>query len=202
MDFTSFDELKTKIATYLGRDDLTTEIPGFIRGAEVRLRRELRIRQTVTTASLTLSSSTVALPSDFLELREIHLDTNPVGSLEYLAPTTFYRNADTKGNGQPVFYTTTGSNLVVGPAPDTTYTAIMLYYAAPDFLSASNASNTWVTTTPDLLLYGSLAEAEPYLMNDARIQTWAQLYDRASASLQASDDRAEFAGNPLTLRVI
>ncbi len=32
---------------------------------------------------------------------------------------------------------------------------------------------------PDALLYASLLEAEPYLINDARSQTWATLYDRA-----------------------
>jgi hypothetical protein len=53
----------------------------------------------------------------------------------------------------------------------------------------------------DCLLYGSLGEAEPYLMNDARLQTWATLYQRGINSLTKSDDDAEFSASPLTMRV-
>ena len=31
------------------------------------------------------------------------------------------------------------------------------------------------------------AEAEPYLMNDARIQTWSALYDRSIANIKKND---------------
>ena len=45
MPFTSYSDLKTSIANYLARTDLTDQIPDFITFAENRLRRELRIRQ-------------------------------------------------------------------------------------------------------------------------------------------------------------
>ena len=55
MAFTSYSELKTTIANYLARSDLTTQIPDFIRLAEIRLQRDLRTRQmlVVATASTT-----------------------------------------------------------------------------------------------------------------------------------------------------
>ena len=55
MSFTSYSDLQTAIAGYLARTDLTTQIPDFIRLAETRLRRDLRIRQmlkSVTTATV------------------------------------------------------------------------------------------------------------------------------------------------------
>ena len=75
MAFTTYTELKSTVADYLARTDLTTQIPDFITLAEVRLKRDLRIRQMlkVATATMTVSDSTVALPSDFLAIREIHL---------------------------------------------------------------------------------------------------------------------------------
>jgi hypothetical protein len=51
------------------------------------------------------------------------------------------------------------------------------------------------------LLYASLGEAEPYLMNDARLQTWGTLYTRGVAALSESDDKAEFSASPLVMRV-
>ena len=54
---------------------------------------------------------------------------------------------------------------------------------------------------PDALLYGSLLEAEPYLMNDARVQTWANLYNQAIARINTSDEESEYSGVPLSMTV-
>jgi hypothetical protein len=68
-------------------------------------------------------------------------------------------------------------------------------------MSDSVASNEFLANYPDALLYAALAEAEPYLMNDARVQVWAQLYDRAVSNINTSDQNSEFAGVPLTMSV-
>jgi hypothetical protein len=201
MAFSTYAELQSLTANYLARDDLSNQIVDFIKLGEIRLRRDLRLRQMLTQTTLTVSSQTVALPSDFLELRELHLDTTPIGQLDFLAPTFFYRNGRPSESGQPVFFTMTGDNFVFGPSPDTSYNAELLYYAAPDFLTDSNTSNTFLVTAPDALLYASLGEAEPFLMNDQRLAVWATLYDRAKNNLTASDDAAEYSGNPMTMSV-
>ncbi len=54
---------------------------------------------------------------------------------------------------------------------------------------------------PDALLYGSLLEAEPYLMNDARTQTWSSLYNQSITRINTSDEESEFAGVPLVMTV-
>jgi hypothetical protein len=90
---------------------------------------------------------------------------------------------------------------VFSPIPDSAYVLQILYYAKPPVLSNTNATNVWLTNCPDALLYAALAEAEPYLMNDARIQTWAALYDKAVTSLTASDDSSESAGSPLSITI-
>lgn len=201
MAISTYSDLKTLTANYLARSDLTDQIADFIQLSEIRLQRDLRLRQMLTTADLSISSASVSLPSDFLELREIHLDTATIGQLDYLAPTAFFRNARINDAGQPVFYTMTGTKFDFAPSPDTTYTAKILYYAKPDLLSDSNTSNVFLSDAPDCLLYGALAEAEPYLMNDQRITVWAAMYDRSKAALNAADDRSEFAGNPMTMTV-
>ena len=57
----------------------------------------------------------------------------------------------------------------------------------------------FLANTPDLLLYAALGEAEPYLMNDERLQTWAAMYDRALNSITKSDDESEFPAQPMTI---
>ena len=201
MAFTSYSDLKTTIANYLARSDLTSVIPDFIRLAEERLRRDLRIRQmlVVATASTTGGDSTVGLPTDFLEMRDIHLNTNPISSLSYEAPNTFYASTRATESGIPRTYTVLASELQFSPIPDTAYTAQMLYHAKPPLLSDSNASNVFLANCPDALLYAAFGEAEPYLMNDARLQVWASLYDRAVTSISNSDQSSEYSGQPMSM---
>jgi hypothetical protein len=44
----------------------------------------------------------------------------------------------------------------------------------------------------DAILYASLGEAEPYLINDGRIATWAGLYDRAVGAIKTSNDGKKY----------
>ena len=201
MAFTSYSELKTTIANYLARSDLTSVIPDFIRLAEERLRRDLRIRQmlVVATANTTAGDSTIGLPTDFLEMRDIHLNTNPIASLAYEAPNGFYASTRVTEGGLPRTYTVLASEIQFSPIPDGVYTAQMLYYAKPPLMSDSNASNVFLANCPDALLYASLAEAEPYLMNDARLQVWASLYDRSVASITTADQSSEYSGQPMAM---
>ena len=201
MALTSYSELKTTIASYLARSDLTSVIPDFIRLAEERLRRDLRIRQmlVVATASTTGGDPTVGLPADFLEMRDIHFNTNPISSVSYESPNTFYQSTRATESGIPRTYTVLASEIQFAPIPDSAYQAQMLYYAKPPLLSDSNASNVFLANCPDALLYGALGEAEPYLMNDARLQVWAALYDRSIASISNADQSSEYSGQPMAM---
>ena len=201
MALTNYTDLKATIASYLARNDLTSIIPDFISLAEQRLRRELRIRQmlVVATANTTGGDPTVGLPSDFLEMRDIHIKSVPVNALSYEAPNTFYRNTRSTDSGIPRQYTILADEIQFAPIPDTTYQMQMLYYSKPEFLSDTNPSNVFMANTPDALLYAALGEAEPYLMNDARLGTWASLYDRAINSITIADQSGEYSGQPISM---
>jgi len=203
MSFATYSDLQTSIAGYLARSDLTTQIPDFITFAENRLRRELRIRQmlkSVTTATVS-GDSTVELPSDFLQVRDFVVLTNPITPLSYSSPSTLSNDPVASQVGVPRSYTILANDFLVSPVPDGVYTARLLYYAAPAYLSSTNASNVFLTTAPDALLYASLLEAEPYLMNDARINTWGSMYDRAITTLAKSDQEGQYSGVPLAMKL-
>ena len=73
MSLSTYSELKTSVANYLNRDDLTSLIPTFIQLTETRLNRELRVRANMVRAETTTTASTAFynLPSDLIELRNI-----------------------------------------------------------------------------------------------------------------------------------
>jgi len=202
MSFTSYSDLQTAIAGYLARTDLTTQIPDFIRLAETRLRRDLRIRQmlkSVTTATVA-GDETVELPSDFLEVRDFVVVGNPVQPLNYYSPSAFNRNTRSWESGKPLDYTVLANDFQLAPIPDGVYTVKMFYFASPVFLSDTNTSNAFLANTPDALLYGALLEAAPYLMDDARINTWGTMFDRAMASITRSDEQGQYSGVPLVIK--
>jgi hypothetical protein len=203
MSLSNYSDLKTTVANYLGRSDLTAQIPTFISLAEIRLARQLRLRQMlkVVSSTTTAGDGTVGLPSDFLSVRDFYVDVSPRQPLSYLSPSAFTRDARPHESGKPVFYTQRGLEFELAPQPDTAYVVVMLYYAKPTALSDTNASNVFMANCPDALLYAALLEAEPYIMNDARLATWTQLYSSAITSLAESDNSSEYAGVPLSMSV-
>ncbi len=201
MALTDYSSLKSTIASYLARSDLTNQIPDFIRLGEERLARDLRTRKmlVVARANTTAGDSTVGLPTDFLEMRDMHLRTTPVQSLTYYSPNAFFAGSRTTDSGKPVDYTILANEIQFAPIPDTAYSVQMLYYAKPQYLTDTNITNAFLANYPDALLYAALGEAEPYLMNDARLQTWAALYDRAILAINTSDQSSEYGGQPMSM---
>jgi hypothetical protein len=203
MSFATYSDLKTSIAGYLARSDLTNQIPDFITFAENRLRRELRVRQmlkSVTTATVS-GDSTVEVPSDFLEIRDFVVLTNPIQPLSYSSPSTLSNDPRASEVGVPKSYTILANEFLLSPSPDGVYTLRLLYYSAPPYMSNSNASNVFLNVAPDALLYAALLEAEPYLMNDGRVNTWGTMYDRAISSLTRSDENTQYSGVPLAMKL-
>jgi hypothetical protein len=189
MAFTNYTSFVTVVENYLARTDLSSQIPDFIQLAQTRMSRDLRTEKMlkVATASITSGDGTVAVPSDMLEVREIHIQGNPVVRVAYQSPDLFFKDGLTTTSGISVFFTMLGSEFQFAPVPNGSQTVQILYYAQPTFISTTTASNLYLANYPDALLYATLAEAEPYLMNDNRIQTWSALYDRAIANIKTSD---------------
>jgi hypothetical protein len=201
--FGTYSAFKSMVADWLDRPDMTNIIPTLINMGEYRLQRDLRVRQmlVVATASTTNGDSTVGLPTDFLEMRDIHVKSTPLRDLKYLAPNVFYNNARTTEAGVPIHYTVLGAEMQLAPIPDNSYVLQMLYYSKPTQLSDSNQSNIFLANFPDALLYATLGEAAPYLMNDARLATWASLYDRAVTAISVSDVASQYSGQPMSISV-
>lgn len=189
MAFTNYTSFVTVVENYLARTDLSSQIPDFIQLAQTRMSRDLRTEKMlkVSTTTITSGDGTVAIPSDMLEVREIHLQGNPVVRVAYQSPDLFFKDGLTTTSGIATFFTMLGSEFQFAPIPNSNQTVQILYYAQPTFISTTTASNLFLANYPDALLYATLAEAEPYLLNDARIATWSGLYDRAIQNIKTSD---------------
>ena len=196
----TFAQLKTAAANWLDRSDLTDRIPEFIALAEARFNRELRTRdmETVSTAISTVAGTReYSLPTGFVQMKEFHLSTDPLTPLAYITPEMMTRLWAGSAQSKPQVFTIIADNVRLGPAPDAVYTTSMLYYKTFTALSDSATTNDMLTNNPDVYLYGTLLEAEPFIMNDQRIQVWLGAFDRAVASIQNQDNKDRHSGSNL-----
>ena len=200
----TFSDLKTSIASWLARDDLTAQIPDFITLAESRMNKELRLRHMLKRANANTAADddTVALPANFLEARDMYVEGSPKKQLDFVTPSQFSKIHAGSETGKPVAFTIVGSEFRLGPTPDGVHTLEITFYQKIPALSDTTTSNDILVHYLDIYLYASLIEAEPFLQNDQRLQTWSSLYQMAVANATVSNDREQFSGGPLQMRSI
>jgi len=196
----TFAQLKTAAANWLDRSDLTARIPEFITLAEARFNRILRIRdmETVSTAiSTSAGTREYSLPTGFVQMKEFHLSTDPLTPLAYITPEMMTRIWAGSGQGKPEVFTIIADNVRLGPNPDAVYTTSMLYYKTFTALSDSATTNDMLTNNPDVYLYGTLLEAEPFIMNDQRVGLWLAAFEKAIGDIQNQDNKDRHSGSQL-----
>ena len=198
MSLANYTDLKSSLASWLDRSDLTSTIPDLITLCEDTLNKRVRIRAMENRATATINSEYSSLPTGFLEMRNFQLNTSPKQTLRFVTPEyidTFWAGSTT---GQPRVYTFIGGEIQVAPSPDGSYTAEMDYYKKWDI--ATDTTNWLLTNAPSAYLYGSLLQAEPFLRNDKRIQVWREMFERSLADIEQADKRERWSGNSLAIR--
>ena len=205
MAITTYAELQTATANWLDRTDLTARIPEFIELAEANFNRVIRQPDMVATDnSFSLASRYTTLPTDTLEIIRIVVDLTPVIVLEYLTPEEISeRRIVMSATGKPYYFTMIGGStnqLEVLPSPDSTYTSSIVYYTRIAALSDSATSNWLLAAHPDIYLFGTLVEAEPYLKNDERMPMWTTRLDKALNDLGLQGQRERHTASGLRMR--
>ena len=203
MAITTYSELKSAVADFLNRDDLTSVIPTFISLAEAGLNRDLRHWRQQRRVTSTCAEQYEELPSDFIKAQSITIDTaNGTKSLEFASDAEISRRklASQNASGEPVVYTMNAGQIEFVPAPDDAYPLTMVYYASLPTLSDTEESNWMLTLYPDIYLYGALLHSAPYLADDNRLAVWASLYKSAIDAATSDSNKAMYSGSPLVMR--
>lgn len=144
-----------------------------------------------------------AVPSDFKALKYAYYDGSPIRPLQFVTLEELYRDypVRTGASSVPQVISREGSNFIFGPvAADGTAVLKGIYYAKQDPLRTTDPS-WYVTNAPDLLLYGSLLEAAPFIMDDVRIPIWRQLYEEAKRTVELEEINSQFPTQALKVRV-
>jgi hypothetical protein len=202
VSITTYDELKSSIADFLNRDDLTSVIPTFISLAEADMNRKVRHWRMEDRAVATIDSQYTSLPTDFIEAVRVMLTSPSTQRLELITNSELMdRRATSETSGTPAYYAIVDGTFEVYPIPDQDYSMEILYFGRIPALSASITTNWMLDYNPDAYLYGSLAAAAPYLGEDQRTQIWASLYQNAISGINLEDDKAKASGAGHRMRI-
>lgn len=198
----TFTTLQEDVRRYLERgstfasDPIVHEqIPRLINLAERRIARELKIQGfiNVVTGTLQTGVSVYAKPDRWRDTVSINIGTGVQNNTRKMLFTRAYEYLlrywpDRTATSQPLFYADYDyTHWLYAPTPDADYPFEILYYELPPLLDDAVQTNWLTEYAPQLLLYGTLLEATPFLKNDERIPVWQSMYDRSAAMLNGED---------------
>lgn len=152
-----------------------------------------------TRVQASVSSEYLALPDDFLAMRNFQLNTSPRTRLEYATPEYLdAKYGDSASTGQPVFYTLVGGEIQLAPIPDGTYTAELDYYAKFDI--ATDSTNWLLSNAPRVYYYGALAEAYRFMKDNNRAAQYDGLFEISLHDVEKADERDQYPDFGLQMR--
>lgn len=179
----TFATLKTDVADYLHRTDLTAKMGTFIALAEAALFRELQIKDLAVSVTGTTTGEYATLPADFGTVVRL---TATVGDSEY---NLDYKAKDyTTTLSYPNSYSLENNKLrIFGTSTGQAYTLYYIANIAP--LSDSNTTNWLLTNARDLYLYATAMEAAKYIKDVNEIQLLAPMVAGLVESVRRLSER-------------
>lgn len=199
MALNTYAALQAEIASWLHRDDLTSKIPTFIALAESQLSTDLEARAMETRSNILASAGGeyVSCPGDMLEMRRLMVVETPIRKLRYVTPDQLSSQYPLHTTAKPEVFTVIGNQFQLAPIPDVDYTLELTYVQKIPALSDSNTSNWLLTSFPNCYLYGALIQAQPFIMNDDRMQTFYELYKQGVNAVNQVD---WYSGATMTIK--
>lgn len=203
---TSYSTLLTAVSDYLARSDLTGFTPNFVQNFEERFYRDSEnwASWMESALSVTITNNVAAVPASYLDLRIAYISGSP--PLKRLSLEQLYSRFPRGGlsSGTARFIARNGSNFEFGPEV-VSGTLAGTFYAKPTLLrsfASDAAAHHLIVNAPDLLLYGALLEAEPFLKNDSRLVVWKSAYDWALDAYRKRFCEEMYSGStPFTVAV-
>lgn len=179
MAIVDYASLKTAVYNWLDRtpgvnadSSFADRVDDGILLGESFLNRRLRAREMITTANLTTSAGSAALPTDFLAIKNVIWNGSPPDSLTEVDDAEFEKKYAGFGAGSPEVYLIRGANLLIAPYDDTGNAITLVYYQKLAGLSGSSTTNWLITKYPDVYLFTVLTEMQAFAQNVQIAMAW------------------------------
>lgn len=131
MPFRNNTEITAAVSDYINSAQATSaRLADWIRLAEKRIMRALTknsmLGKLMVTKTITTDANPKSLPAGIRGLPEVvYLDKNPKKVLNYMPPNEFFGRWLSDQTNEPVAFTAQGNQIHFGPAPDSSYSAVV-----------------------------------------------------------------------------
>jgi len=219
---TTFSAMKTKVADWLKRGDLSSVLGDFINTARHRFEESSNYWTMLAQVTGTLTTDHITFATLVNGITDFHTDTyggssipeGRVKAVKSIRLTCVGKNApitvlsyDELINKYPWGSSETGTpqyaavdhvqqKIIFRPYPDSaehTY-EVFLWEKHGDFSTDQHTDQTLLFHW-EVVLFGALLEASPYLINDPRVAIWQAKYNEAKAHIKAYDIDAQKPGD-------
>lgn len=201
MPLSNYGELKASIADFLNRNDLTAQIPDFIRLFESRANDRVRVRQGLLRTTLVLTGQFTAAPEGLEEIESCWIPSphKKIGVITTLQAAV-ERERTVNATGPLENVSVVGNEIEAFPTPSANTTLSLVYFQSVPALTVDGNSNWLLDKYPDLYLYGSLIASAPFLKDDDRLQMWTALHDTRLEEANIAGMRAKLGGGTIRVR--
>jgi hypothetical protein len=198
----TYDEIKTKVAEYLNRTDLTSQMDMFIDLTESDINKVIKHQDLIKRANAVAETQYTQLPSDWSRVINVELNTSDHTTLlqQSTESLDLKRTSIDNVSGRPEYFAITDNAIELCPTPDTNYELQLTYYANIPELSSTNTTNVVSDKFPDVYIYGCCKHASVFLMEDERIGMFQTLFDKALEEVRLQQERASFGVGSLIPR--
>ena len=198
----TYDEIKTKVAEYLNRTDLTSQMDMFIDLTESDINKVIKHQDLIKRANAVAETQYTQLPSDWSRVINVELNTSDHTTLlqQSTESLDLKRTSIDNVSGRPEYFAITDNAIELCPTPDTNYELQLTYYANIPELSSTNTTNVVSGKFPDVYIYGCCKHASVFLMEDERVGMFQTLFDKALEEVRLQQERASFGVGSLIPR--
>lgn len=198
----TYDEIKTKVAEYLNRTDLTSQMDMFIDLTESDINKVIKHQDLIKRANAVAETQYTQLPGDWSRVINVELNTSDHTTLlqQSTESLDLKRTSIDNVSGRPEYFAITDNAIELCPTPDTNYELQLTYYANIPELSSTNTTNVVSNKFPDVYIYGCCKHASVFLMEDERIGMFQTLFDKALEEVRLQQERASFGVGSLIPR--
>lgn len=197
----TFKEIQDTVALWLNRDDLTLVIPSFINHALLSIERKFNFQYMDRDDSVVATTHEVAAPIDYKHLRFAFVIDESGNRILLIkkdakAAISMYPNFS-QHTGLPKYISTIngGTTFLLRPTPLNPCTIEISYYAKSSQLVNATDTNWLTENAPDVLIYGALLQAEPYMATTDLLPVWQSKFDAELAAIGLSDVRENHLGS-------
>lgn len=195
-----FSEIKTSLASWLDRSDISASVLAEIINMTVKeIEREWNYRGMQAAATGTLSTDNIAFPTRYKDLKSLFITTQDGERLlvkrEWSYINSVYPQTSLLKTPELCASKHDESKIYVRPYPDTSYSYTLTSYSYSADLSADADTNWLLTNHWDAVLFGGLKNATPYIKDTQMVSIYLAKFNQIISQIREAEIKESITGS-------